>query len=134
MLQESGALATWSEKMEFPVKYRDLPMETQLAFTVWHFTELEGNPIPLGGATMKMFSKKGRLKTVRREECEIRSLPLLLRFKNAGSEFSARLQSRSLYLTTCSLPLSADLFESCATLLRRCIATDILFVQVTSKP
>ena len=64
VLQENGALASWNEKLEFAAKYRDLPFETQLAVTVWHFTEKEGTPKPLGGATMRMFSKKGRLKTV----------------------------------------------------------------------
>ena len=44
------------------VQYRDLPHTTVLAVTVWGVGE--GKPLqPVGGATMRLFSKKGRLKT-----------------------------------------------------------------------
>lgn len=44
------------------LQYRDLPHTTVLAVTVWEAAE--GKPIrPLGGGTMRLFSKHGRLKT-----------------------------------------------------------------------
>ena len=46
----------------FSMQYRDLPHTTVLAVTVWEVSE--GNPLrPLGAATMRLFSKQGRLKT-----------------------------------------------------------------------
>jgi Phosphoinositide 3-kinase C2 len=46
------------------LQYRDLPETTQLALTVWEVGE--GRPLaPLAGTTMRLFSKKGRLKTGR---------------------------------------------------------------------
>ena len=44
------------------MQYRDLPHTTVLAVTVWGVGE--GKPLqPVGGATMRLFSKQGRLKT-----------------------------------------------------------------------
>lgn len=44
------------------LQYRDLPHTTVLAVTVWEVAE--GKPVrPLGGGTMRLFSKHGRLKT-----------------------------------------------------------------------
>ena len=44
------------------MQYRDLPHNSVLAVTVWQVRE--GAPLqPLGGATMRLFSKQGRLKT-----------------------------------------------------------------------
>ena len=44
------------------LQYRDLPHTTLLAVTVWEVSE--GRSLqPLGGATMRLFSKQGRLKT-----------------------------------------------------------------------
>ena len=44
------------------LQYRDLPHNVVLAVTVWQVSE--GEPLrPLGGATMRLFSKQGRLKT-----------------------------------------------------------------------
>ncbi len=44
------------------MQYRDLPHTTVLAITIWAVAE--GKPVqPLGGATMRLFSKQGRLKT-----------------------------------------------------------------------
>lgn len=48
------------------VQYCDLAHDAQLALTVWQIEE--GQPDkPLGGATLRMFSKKGRLKSGRQE-------------------------------------------------------------------
>lgn len=44
------------------LQYRDLPHTAVLAVTVWEVAE--GKPVhPLGAATMRLFSKHGRLKT-----------------------------------------------------------------------
>ncbi len=44
------------------MQYRDLRHTTVLAVTVWGVSE--GKPLqPVGGATMRLFSKQGRLKT-----------------------------------------------------------------------
>lgn len=52
----------WQEWLQYYIKYRDLPHTTVLAVTVWGVSE--GKPLqPLGGATMRLFSKQGRLKT-----------------------------------------------------------------------
>ncbi|KAK9811578.1 hypothetical protein WJX72_006428 [[Myrmecia] bisecta] len=53
---------TWGTWLAFPVKYRDLPQHAQLALTVWEVAEAKPLRV-LGGATMRLFSKKGRLKT-----------------------------------------------------------------------
>jgi phosphatidylinositol 3-kinase len=47
-------------------QYCDLAHDAQLALTVWRIRE--GQPDkPLGGATLRLFSKKGRLKSGRQE-------------------------------------------------------------------
>ena len=46
----------------FSLQYRDLAADSQLGLTVWE--RAEGHPErALGGATLRVFSKKGRLKT-----------------------------------------------------------------------
>jgi phosphatidylinositol 3-kinase len=57
---QSGA--TWDAWLDFPVKYRDLGHDAQLALTVWEVREGEPRR-PLGGTTLRLFSKKGRLKS-----------------------------------------------------------------------
>jgi phosphatidylinositol 3-kinase len=44
------------------MKYRDLGHDAQLALTVWEVREGVPRRV-LGGATLPLFSKKGRLKT-----------------------------------------------------------------------
>lgn len=47
-------------------QYCDLAQDAQLALTVWQIQE--GQPqTPLGGATLRLFSKKGRLKSGQQE-------------------------------------------------------------------
>lgn len=54
--------ASWDAWLSFPIKYRDLGHDAQLALTVWEARE--GTPRrPAGGTTLRLFSKKGRLKT-----------------------------------------------------------------------
>lgn len=60
---EAGpAGASWDAWLSFPIKYRDLGHDAQLALTVWEARE--GVPRrALGGTTLRLFSKKGRLKS-----------------------------------------------------------------------
>lgn len=51
----------WNEWITFPVRYCDLPLSSQITFTVWDI----GSPrtaIPVGGSTFRMFGKKGTLR------------------------------------------------------------------------
>ncbi|CEL55526.1 phosphatidylinositol 3-kinase [Rhizoctonia solani AG-1 IB] len=52
---------TWNEWITFPLKYRDLPLNAQLTFTVW---DIEGprTSAPVGGTTFRMFGKKSTLR------------------------------------------------------------------------
>ncbi len=45
------------------LQYRDLSHTSQLAVTVWQVREGDASATALAGATMRLFSKKGRLKT-----------------------------------------------------------------------
>ena len=54
--------AAWDTWLSFPLKYRDLGHDAQLALTVWEARD--GVPRrALAGTTLRLFSKKGRLKT-----------------------------------------------------------------------
>mmetsp|Transcript_623 Transcript_623/g.1491 ORF Transcript_623/g.1491 Transcript_623/m.1491 type:complete len:866 (+) Transcript_623:255-2852(+) len=59
-----GSRASWGERCTLSTKYRDLPLASQLSFTVWKLREGK-LPELCGGATLSLFSKKGRLKTGR---------------------------------------------------------------------
>lgn len=60
---EAGtAGAAWDTWLAFPIKYRDLGHDAQLALTVWEARDGEARRA-LGGTTLRLFSKKGRLKT-----------------------------------------------------------------------
>ncbi len=52
----------WDSLLSFAPKYRDLNPTAQIALTVWEIREGEEKPSPIGGTTMRLFSKKGRLK------------------------------------------------------------------------
>lgn len=54
--------AGWDAWLAFPIKYRDLGHDAQLALTVWGVRD-GATPAALGGTTLRLFSKKGRLKT-----------------------------------------------------------------------
>ncbi|KAG8993706.1 Phosphatidylinositol (PI) 3-kinase [Tulasnella sp. JGI-2019a] len=52
---------TWNEWITFPVKYCDLPLNSQITLTVWDIA----NPrtaVPVGGTTFRMFGKKWTLR------------------------------------------------------------------------
>ncbi|KAH7341662.1 atypical/PIKK/PI3K protein kinase [Rhizoctonia solani] len=52
---------TWNEWITFPLKYRDLPLNAQITFTVW---DIEGprTSAPVGGTTFRIFGKKSTLR------------------------------------------------------------------------
>jgi phosphatidylinositol 3-kinase len=52
----------WDSLLSFAPKYRDLNPTAQFAITVKEIREGEEQPTVLGGSTMRLFSKKGRLK------------------------------------------------------------------------
>lgn len=82
-VQDSGRpAAVWDEWIAFSVKIRDLLPTAQLSATVWHFSEGQA-PAPLGGATMCLFSKKGRLKTVRPMRSAARLVMLMRGWRRA---------------------------------------------------
>ncbi|KAF8907363.1 atypical/PIKK/PI3K protein kinase [Gymnopilus junonius] len=52
---------TWNEWITFPIRYCDLPLSSQITFTVWDI----GGPrkaIPVGGSTFRLFGKKWTLR------------------------------------------------------------------------
>jgi phosphatidylinositol 3-kinase len=42
----------------FPIKYKDVPVNAQLAITVWDMYR-PGQPTPTGGTTFSLFGKNG---------------------------------------------------------------------------
>ncbi|KAL6752332.1 putative phosphatidylinositol 3-kinase [Haematococcus lacustris] len=62
-IEASPTGCVWGEWLTFCVKYRDLPADTLLCLAVWGVCEGGGSPTLVGGTTMPLFSKKGRLKT-----------------------------------------------------------------------
>ena len=61
--EAGGGGAAWDAWLAFPLKYRDLGHDAQVALTVWEARDGVWPPAPAGGATLRLFSKKGRLKT-----------------------------------------------------------------------
>jgi hypothetical protein len=50
-------MARWNEWITLPIRYCDLPLSSQITFTVWDI----GGPreaIPVGGSTFRLFGKK----------------------------------------------------------------------------
>ncbi|KDQ06726.1 hypothetical protein BOTBODRAFT_167791 [Botryobasidium botryosum FD-172 SS1] len=52
---------TWNEWITFPIKYCDLPLNSQITFTVWDIAGPR-SAVPVGGSTFKMFGKKWTLR------------------------------------------------------------------------
>lgn len=48
---------SWNEWLTFNVKYKDLPLTTQLVFTVW-YSAAPGERRPLGGTCMSLYNHK----------------------------------------------------------------------------
>jgi hypothetical protein len=51
----------WNESFTLPIKYRDLPLSSQLAITVYDIAGPQSVAV-VGGATMRLFGKKDTLK------------------------------------------------------------------------
>jgi len=50
-------MVRWNEWITLPIRYCDLPLSSQITFTVWDI----GGPreaIPVGGSTFRLFGKK----------------------------------------------------------------------------
>jgi phosphatidylinositol 3-kinase len=52
----------WDEVIEFPVRYKDIPMSTQIVLTI-HDIILPNRKVFVGGTTLPLFGRKGKLKT-----------------------------------------------------------------------
>ncbi|KAG8929907.1 Phosphatidylinositol (PI) 3-kinase [Tulasnella sp. 418] len=52
---------TWNEWITFPIKYCDLPLNSQITFTVWDI-ENPRTAVPVGGTTFRLFGKKWTLR------------------------------------------------------------------------
>lgn len=48
---------SWNEWLTFNVKYKDLPLTTQLVFTAW-YSAAPGERRPLGGTCMSLYNHK----------------------------------------------------------------------------
>ncbi|KZT73494.1 putative atypical/PIKK/PI3K protein kinase [Daedalea quercina L-15889] len=48
---------TWNEWITLPIRYCDLPLSSQITFTVWDISGPR-SAIPVGGSTFRMFGKK----------------------------------------------------------------------------
>lgn len=55
---------TWNESLKLPIKYKDLPLDAQLTFTVYDCQPPPATSaaIAIGGTTFKLFGKKCTLK------------------------------------------------------------------------
>ena len=60
-----GFECVWDETLCFCVKYKDLPLSTLVALTVWSSDEdgAAGAATPVGGCALRLFSKKLRLRS-----------------------------------------------------------------------
>jgi phosphatidylinositol 3-kinase len=48
---------SWNEWITFPIRYCDLPLSSQITFTVWDIAGPR-SAVPVGGSTFKLFGKK----------------------------------------------------------------------------
>lgn len=58
----SGSCRRWDEVIEFPVRYKDIPLSTQIVLTI-HDIILPNKKVFVGGTTLPLFGRKGKLKT-----------------------------------------------------------------------
>ncbi|PSS34047.1 hypothetical protein PHLCEN_2v1951 [Hermanssonia centrifuga] len=52
---------TWNEWVTFPIRYCDLPLSSQITFTVWDIAGPR-SAVPVGGSTFRLFGKKWSLR------------------------------------------------------------------------
>ena len=48
---------SWNEWVTFPIRYCDLPLSSQITFTVWDIAGPRAS-LPVGGSTFRLFGKK----------------------------------------------------------------------------
>ncbi|KAI0064055.1 atypical/PIKK/PI3K protein kinase [Artomyces pyxidatus] len=52
---------TWNEWITFPIRYCDLPLSSQITFTIWDIAGPRA-AVPVGGSTFRLFGKKWTLR------------------------------------------------------------------------
>ncbi|TFY72459.1 hypothetical protein EVG20_g546 [Dentipellis fragilis] len=52
---------TWNEWISFPIRYCDLPLSSQITFTIWDIAGPRA-AVPVGGSTFRLFGKKWTLR------------------------------------------------------------------------
>ncbi|KAA1468918.1 atypical/PIKK/PI3K protein kinase [Dentipellis sp. KUC8613] len=52
---------TWNEWISFPIRYCDLPLSSQVTFTIWDIAGPRA-AVPVGGSTFRLFGKKWTLR------------------------------------------------------------------------
>lgn len=56
-MEESQRVFRWNEWITFPIRYCDLPLSSQVTFTVWDIAGPR-EAVPVGGSTFRLFGKK----------------------------------------------------------------------------
>ncbi len=56
-MEEFIRCRSWNEWITLPIRYCDLPLNSQLTFTVWDIAGPR-KAIPVGGSTFRLFGKK----------------------------------------------------------------------------
>lgn len=57
LLDINNIATSWNEWITLPIRYCDLPLNSQIAFTVWD-TAGPRSAVPVGGSTFRLFGKK----------------------------------------------------------------------------
>ncbi|KAJ5908155.1 Phosphatidylinositol 3-kinase [Penicillium taxi] len=65
----------WNEWLQMPMSIKDVPLNSQLAITVWDLSPLagdgpQGHDVPFGGTTISLFDDDGKLR-MGRHKCKI---------------------------------------------------------------
>ncbi|PGH27797.1 hypothetical protein AJ80_00585 [Polytolypa hystricis UAMH7299] len=66
---------TWNEWLRMPISIKDVPLNTQLAITIWDVSPLGsnsggGHSVPFGGTTISLFDEDGTLRKGR-QKCKV---------------------------------------------------------------
>lgn len=60
ILPKSSFLVRWNEWITLPIRYCDLPLNSQITFTIWDIAGPR-SAVPVGGTTFRLFGKKWRV-------------------------------------------------------------------------
>ena len=57
-------LHSWNERITLPIRYRDLPLSSQIIFTIYDYggPPASSSVVPVGGTTLRLFGGKNTLK------------------------------------------------------------------------